>query len=61
MQVLGLQNGGAGCEHGGEVGDDMLMGFKGGGRTFSQVSDATCISWSELVVALYAIAGSNVN
>ena len=40
MQVPGLQNGGAGCEHGGEVGDDMLMGFKGGGSFFSQVSDA---------------------
>ena len=24
-------NGGGGCEHRGEVGDDMLMGFKGGG------------------------------
>ena len=27
-----LRNGGVGCEHRGEVGDDMLMEFKGGER-----------------------------
>ena len=58
----GLQNGGVGCEHRGEGGEDMLTGFKGGGGVLF-VLCITCmfICWNKLVAfVLPARSGSNV-